>query len=159
MGGVRNVLHWLKNYLIKKLSGRNHKIKKKHLACVCSAIKLPHPFDCTLELVLAKLKICVKELRKLKPVAKKKHKELLIERLEEHVKEGNKEDAEQVRQILQREGNKHHRRIRRYFGSTRSLPVSKVATIQTDGGRIIHSGKVDTNRALRGHLKPRFQTG
>ena len=57
-------------------------MKKKRLARTCAALKLPHPSRWTLELVLAELKICVKELRKLKPVAAKKHKELLIERLD-----------------------------------------------------------------------------
>ena len=108
-------------------------------------------------MVLVELKIVVEELKKLEPVAEKKHKELLLEQLEHHIDEGNKDDAEQVKRIIQREGNKKHRRIKRKMGSTRSLPVSKVATTRADGGRVIHSRKVNVNRALHGHLKPRYQ--
>ena len=49
--------------------------------------------------------------------------------MEHHVEEGNKDDAEQVRRIIQQEGNKKHRRIKQKMRSTRSLLVSKVATI------------------------------
>ena len=58
------------------------------------------------------MKIVVVELGKLKPVAEKKHKELLIKRLEHRVEEGNKDDAEQVQRIIQQEGNKKYRRIK-----------------------------------------------
>ena len=47
------------------------------------------------------MKIVVVEFQKLKLVAEKKHKEILLERLEHHVEEGNKEDAGQVRRIIQ----------------------------------------------------------
>ena len=70
----RNLLHWLKRYIIKRTSGRNHKIKKKCLARICGALKLPHPSQWTLEMILAELKICVKELCKIKPDAAKKQK-------------------------------------------------------------------------------------
>ena len=109
----RNVLNWLKRYLVKKMTGRNNKIKTKGLARACAAIKVPHYSRWTLEMVLVELKIVVEELQKLEPVAEKKHKELLLERLEHHIDEGNKDDAEQVKRIIQREGNKKHRRIKR----------------------------------------------
>ena len=68
-------------YIIKRSSGRNHKMKKKRLARIYTALKFPHPLQWTLELVLIELKICVEKLRNIKPVAAKKHKELLIKRL------------------------------------------------------------------------------
>lgn len=119
----RNLFHWLKRYNIKRSSGRNHKIKKKRLARICGALKLPHLSKWTLELILAELKICVEELWKLKPLAANKQKELLVERLEHHIEEGNDDDAKQVRRIIQQEGNKALEKDQQTLGN-HALPPS-----------------------------------
>ena len=119
----RNILNWLLKYHEVRRSGRKSKLKKHKLRKVCLANELPAPSRTTPEQVQQLLQICNEELERLKPIApslRNKHK---ISRLEHHIKEGNKEAAEEMRRIMDREGKARWRRVGRTFRA-RQLPVA-----------------------------------
>ena len=133
-------------------------MKLKSLKRVCRACKLPHPSQTSLKMIRDQLKICAESIKDLEPTAPQIRKDFLVSRLEHHIKEGNDDDAEEVRRRIAREGQKKYRRICKKFGARKSLPASKVATRCEDGGRVVHASKLDTHAAIKSHLKPRFQT-
>ena len=57
------------------------------------------------------MKMCVAAMKKLAKKAPKLRKDMLIRRLVKHVREKNKDSAEEVRHIIQREANKDWVRI------------------------------------------------
>ena len=66
-------------------------------------MKLPTPGESTLESAKQLLQICKDKLTKLKPKAYKLRRKENIERLKGHMKAGDDEAAEELRQIITRE--------------------------------------------------------
>ena len=98
---------------------------------MCPANELPAPSRTTPEQVEQLLQICKDEIERLKPIAPSLRKKHNIERLGHHIRQDNKEAAEEMRRIMDREGRTRWRRIGGTFRA-RQLPVSRVATKHAD---------------------------
>ena len=82
----------------------------------------------------------------------------MLDRLAHHKTNKDAEGRKEVQRIVTKESRKMWKRIRSTLGKVQSLPASKVVTISEDGGRVIHSDKVNVHLALQEHLGDRFQT-
>ena len=82
----------------------------------------------------------------------------MLDRLAHHKDRSDAESRKEVQRIIVNESRKEWKQIHSTLGKTRSLPASKVATISKDGGRVVHSDKVNVHAALQEHLGDRFQT-
>ena len=82
----------------------------------------------------------------------------MLNRLAHHKDQNNTESRKEVKRIIVNESKKKWKQICSTLGKARSLPASKVATISADGGRVVHSEKVNVHLALKEHLGDRFQT-
>ena len=82
-------------------------------------MKLPTPGESTLESAKQLLQVCKDELAKLKPKAYTLRCKENIARLEGHIKVGDEEAAEELRQIITQEAQVRWQRIGRKMRSTR----------------------------------------
>ena len=82
----------------------------------------------------------------------------MLDRLAHHKDQNDAESRKEVQRIIVNESRKKRKQIRSTLGKIRSLPASKVATISEDGGRVVHSDKVNVHAALKEHLGNRLQT-
>ena len=99
----RNILHGLLRYHKAKRTGRTLKTKKHKLRKQCLANDLPAPSRTTLEQVKQLLQNAKDEIERLKPLAAAMRKKHNISRLEHHIATKNKEAADEMRRIINRE--------------------------------------------------------
>ena len=130
----------------------------KSLKKSCHFAKLPLPRWTTLGGMLLEIHVCNTKLKELDLKAPKVWKSFMLNRLTYHNNQDNTESRKEVQRIIVNKGRKKWKQICSTLGKTRSLPASKVATISEDGGRVVHSEKINVHSALKEFLGNRFQT-